>query len=189
MRKKNFLFTFLLLFSAVAVNAQPQSMPQAMMVDYSNPDSLATVITNEMSLNGELGEKFKTLYVSYLNEYKKLDELLPVSFGIEPGQFPTQEQIQQIQETMQKRQDITSAMEKIYDQKFLDLLGKEGHSQLKAIEKAKAKARMKELRKRFSRNRGGGFPGGGGFPDGGGFPGGGFPGGGFPGGGFPGGGM
>lgn len=177
--KKNLLLVVMLLIAAMTANAQPQGMrrgmmPRSMMVDYRNPDSLATVMAKEMNFDEGMTSKFIPLYAAYLNEFKKLDEMLPINFRFERGQRPSEEEINQMREIMEAREQVTNEMQKIYDQKFTDLLGKEAYAHLQELEKKQAEKRMQEMRRNFGRRfQGGGRPGGG-------FPGGGFPGGGFP---------
>lgn len=160
-----------------------------MLPDYSNPDSTAMVVAYELKLSDELNAKFAPMYATYLNEYKKIDELLPVRMNFEPGQRPSEEQIQQMREVMEARQTVISELQKLYEQKFTELLGAEKYAQLQGIEKEQMEQRIKEMRKRFNRQGGrrGGFGGFGGF--GGGMNGGGFNGGDMNGGGFGGDGM
>lgn len=176
--KKNLLLVVLLFIAAVSVSAQPQGMrrgmmPRSMMVDYRNPDSLATVMAKEMNFDEGMTAKFIPLYAAYLNEYKKLDEMLPISFPANRGQRPSDEEIKQMQEIMEAREQVTTEMCKIYDQKFTDLLGKEAYAHLQELEQEHARKRFQEMRRNFGRR--GGFQGGG-HPDGG-RRGGGFPGG------------
>lgn len=186
--KKISLLIFMLTMVVVAAVAQPQGMRRMMMMpDYRNPDSTATVVAKEMKLSEELEVKFTRLYATYLNEYKKIDEMLPVQMPRERGQRPSPEQMQQMREIMEARETVTTEMRKVYDEKFTELLGDEKFSVLKTVEKKQAEKRMQEMMKRFNRqggHRGGRFGGfgGGNFQGGGGFGGGNFQGGGFPGG-------
>lgn len=181
--KKITLLVFLFAITAITAVAQPQRMTRMMMPDYHNPDSTAMVIAKEMKLDDALSAKFTPLYVAYLNEYKKIDEILPMRFNRQRGQRPTEEEMQQMRETMETREAIITEMRKIYDQRFTDLLGAEKFALLQSVEKEQSEKRIQQMMKRAGRR--GGFPGGGGF---GGFPGGGnADGGGFPGGGFSGG--
>lgn len=169
MKKISLLF-FMLTMVVVTAVAQPQGQRgmRMMMPDYSNPDSTATAIAQEMKLDEELCTKFIPMYVAYLNEYKKIDEFLPMRMPRERGQRPTEEQIQQMRATMETRETVTTEMRKVYDQRFTDLLGAENFAILQNIEKEQMEKRMQEMMKRFQQGgrRGGRF-GGGGF--GGGF--------------------
>lgn len=172
--KKNLLLVVMLLIAAMTANAQPQGMrrgmmPRSMMVDYRNPDSLATVMAKEMNFDEGMTSKFIPLYAAYLNEYKKLDEMLPISFPANRGQRPSDEEIAQMREIMEAREQVTTEMCKIYDQKFTDLLGKEAYAHLQELEQEHARKRFQEMRRNFGRQgggrqgggrRGGGFPGG-----------------------------
>ena len=152
----------------VTAVAQPQGRRggmRMMMPDYRNPDSTATVIAQEMKLEGELSANFVSLYAAYLGEYKKIDEILPMRMPRgERGQRPTEEQIQQMREMMEARETVVSEMRKIYDQKFTDLLGAEKFALLQKVEQEQQEKRMQEMRKRFAGRRGGrrggGFGGG-----------------------------
>lgn len=185
--KKISLFIFMLAMVVVTAVAQPQGRRggmRMMLPDYRNPDSTATVIAQEMKLEGELSANFVSLYAAYLGEYKKIDEILPMRMPRgERGQRPTEEQIKQMREIMETRETVVSEMRKIYDQKFTDLLGAEKFTLLQKVEQEQQEKRMQEMRKRFAGRRGGrrgggfggGFPGGdgdGGFQGGGGFGGG-----------------
>lgn len=169
MKKISLLF-FMLTMVVVTAVAQPQGRRgmRMMMPDYRNPDSTATAIAKEMKLDEALSAKFIPLYTAYLNEYKKIDELLPMRMPRERGQRPTEEQIQQMRATMETRETVTTEMRKVYDQRFTDLLGAENFAILQNIEKEQMEKRMQEMMKRFQQGgrRGGRF-GGGGF--GGGF--------------------
>ena len=174
---------FMLTMVVVTAIAQPQGRRRMMMPDYRNPDSTATVIANEMKLDGELSTNFVALYATYLGEYKKIDEILPMRMPRgERGQRPTEEQIQQMREVMEARETVIAEMRKIYDHKFTDLLGAEKFAALQKVEQEQQEKRMQEMRKRFAGRRGGrrgggfggGFQGGDGndFQGGGGFGGG-----------------
>lgn len=182
MKKISLLF-FMLTIIVVTAVAQPQGRRgmRMMMPDYSNPDSTATAIAKEMKLDEALSAKFIPLYTAYLNEYKKIDELLPMRMPRERGQRPTEEQIQQMRATMETRETVTTEMRKVYDQRFTDLLGAENFAILQNIEKEQMEKRMQEMMKRFQQGgrRGGRFGGGfgGGFQGGNGGFGGGFQGG------------
>lgn len=184
--KKISLFIFMLAMVVVTAVAQPQGRRGGMMMmmpDYRNPDSTATVIAQEMKLEGELSANFVSLYATYLGEYKKIDEILPMRMPRgERGQRPTEEQIKQMREIMETRETVIAEMRKIYDQKFTDLLGAEKYTLLQKVEQEQQEKRMQEMMKRFAGRRGGrrggfggGFPGGDGdgdFQGGGGFGGG-----------------
>lgn len=155
---------FMLAMIVVTAIAQPQGRRRMMMMmpDYRNPDSTATVIANEMKLDEEMSAKFTPLYATYLGEYKKIDEILPMRMPRgERGQRPTEEQIQQMREVMEARETVIAEMRKIYDQKFTDLLGAEKFALLQKVEQEQQEKRMQEMRKRFSGRRGGGRRGGG----------------------------
>lgn len=179
MKKKNLLLVVLLFVAVMSVNAQPQGMgmrrgmmPRSMMVDYRNPDSLATVMAKEMNFDEGMMARFIPLYAAFLNEFKKLDEMLPISFPANRGLRPTDEEIAQLREIMEAREQVTTELCKIYDQRFVDLLGKEAYDHLQELEKQHAEKRFQEMRRNFGRRGGrGGFPGG---RQGGGFQGGGF---------------
>lgn len=169
--KKISLFIFMLAMVVVTAVAQPQGRRGGMMMmmpDYRNPDSTATVIAQEMKLEGELSANFVSLYATYLGEYKKIDEILPMRMPRgERGQRPTEEQIKQMREIMETRETVIAEMRKIYDQKFTDLLGTEKFTLLQKVEQEQQEKRMQEMMKRFAGRRGGrrgGF--GGGFPGG-----------------------
>lgn len=171
--KKICLFIFMLTMVLTTAVAQRQGRRGMMLPDYRNPDSTATVIAEEMKLGEDLSTKFIPLYATYLNEYKKIDEILPVRMPRERGQRPTEEQMQQMRELMEARETVITEMRKIYEQKFTDLLGAEKFTLLQNIEKEQLEKRMQEMMKRFNRqgNRRGGFGGGqrAGFGDGGAF--------------------
>lgn len=177
MKKKNLILVVLLFIATMSASAQPQGMgmrrgniPRSMMVDYRNPDSLAVVMAKEMNFDETMSSRFVPLYTAFLNEFKKLDEMLPINFHFERGQRPSEEEMKQMREIMEAREHVTTEMCKIYDQKFTDLLGKEAYDHLQELEKKQAEKRFQEMRRNFGRRGGfgGGRPGGG-FPNGGNF--------------------
>ena len=174
--KKFSLMILMLIVVAMTANAQGfmgmgmgMRPNVGMFPDNRDADTIAVEVAKEMKLEGELCAKFISVYKAYQLELKKLDELLPLNFPRERGQRPTQEQMEQMQQTFQAREKVTTELRQIYEEKFVEVLGEKELKHLQKVEDALAQKRMQQMMNRRGRRGGGGFQGGG-------FPGGGFPG-------------
>lgn len=169
--KKLTTLLLMLFMAAININAQPpsrQGMHPGIRHEKRIPETIAQNMAMEMKLDDQLSATFIPLYKAYQEELLKIDELLPMP-RFERGQRPTQEQIEEMKKIHEMREQVTTEMRKIYDQKFLEVLGEKEFLNLQSIEKAQIEKRREMMRNRFGHGRGNrgnggflqdGFPGG-----------------------------